>query len=187
MMTIRAITVLLLTMSAPCFAQGSRTSFSVVRQYLVADQVAAYVPIPDNLQVNRAYRPLLEDMLEHSLTFRRQCLRLAGNPLVNVRLNPSGPVWTRGVRAITHFVREASGGLNADITLARGQEEVELIAHEIEHVIEQLDHIDLASLAELHGTGVRLMPYAEPTFETTRAEQTGLRVAREVRDARKGD
>jgi hypothetical protein len=187
MMNIGAITAVLVAMSVPCAAQGSRTSFSVMHEYVAADQVALHVPIPGNLQADQAYRVLLESMLERSPTFRRQCQRLASTPHLTVRLNPSGSFWTRGARALTRFARGASGGLDAEISLARGEDEVELIAHEIEHVIEQIDEIDLSSLAALHDTGVRQTLYAGASFETSRAAQTGLRVAREVRDARKGD
>jgi hypothetical protein len=137
--------------------------------------------------VDQIYRPLLEWMLERSPTFRRQCLRVASSPQLTVRLNPSGSVWTRGARALTRFVRGTGGGLDAEIYLTRFDDDVELIAHEMEHVIEQLDEIDLSSLAELHDTGVRQSLSAGATFETTRAAQTGLRVAREVREARRGD
>jgi hypothetical protein len=58
---------------------------------------------------------------------------------------------------------------------------VELIAHELEHVIEQLDQIDLASLAALRDTGVRHAQGEGVVFETARATQVGLKVTREVR------
>ena len=186
-MNICAITAALVAMSVPCLAQGSRTSFSVMREYVAADQVALHVPIPDNVHADDSYRALLGSMLERSPTFRRQCQRLASNPRVSVRFKPPAAAWARGARGLTHFVREAKGGLDAEITLARGEDEVELIAHEIEHVIEQLDGIDLSSLAGLRGTGVHQTLYAGDAFETTRAERMGLRVAREFRDARKGD
>ena len=71
--------------------------------------------------------------------------------------------------------------------MGRFDDDVELIAHEMEHVIEQLDEIDLPSLADLPDTGVHHTLSAGVTFETSRAAQTGLRVAREVRESRQGD
>jgi hypothetical protein len=158
-----------------------------MHHYIAADLVALHVPIPDNLEVDPTYRPLLEWMLERSPTFRRQCLRVAGSSALTVRLYPSGSFWTRGARAITQFVRGAGGGMDAEIYLTRLDDEVELIAHEIEHVIEQLDEVDLSSLAELPDTGVHQTLSAGATFETSRAAQTGLRVAREVRETRRTD
>jgi len=186
-MNIRAITCVLFAMSAPCAAQGSRTSLTVMQEYVPAALVSDHVAIPDNLQVDPIYRPLLESMLEGSVTFRRQCVRLASERQLTVRLHPSGSFWTRGARALTEVVRGAGGTLEAEIVLARFDDEVELIPHEIEHVIEQLDRIDLSSMAQLPDTGVRHTVSADGAFETSRAAQTGLRVAREVREARRGD
>lgn len=59
------------------------------------------------------------------------------------------------------------------------QDHAELIAHEIEHIIEQLDGIDLGARATLPATGVRRC--ADGAFETMRAIRTGLAVAGEMR------
>jgi len=186
MMNIRALTFVFVAMSVPCFAQDSRTSSTVTQEYVAADLVALDVPIPENLQVDPSYRPLLQWMLERSPTFRRQCLRVAGNTKLTVRLFPSGPFWTHGARAVTRFDRTRAG-LVAEIHLSRFDDEVELIAHELEHVIEQLDEVDLSSLAELPGTGVHQVMSGSDTFETSRAAQVGLRVAREVRNNSRAD
>jgi len=186
-MNIRAITCVLFAMCVPCAAQGTRTSLTVMHEYVPAELVSDHVGIPDNLQVDPLYRPLLESMLESSVTFRRQCLRLASERQLTVRLHASGLFWTRGARALTHLVRGPRGRLDAEIVLTRFDDEVELIAHEIEHVIEQLDQIDLPSMAQLPDTGVRQTLSTDGAFETARAAQTGLRVAREVREARRGD
>jgi hypothetical protein len=187
MMNFSAVTCVLVTISVPCFAQGSRTSFSVTRQYVAADLVSNHVAIPDNLHVDAMYRPLLESMLERSPTFRRQCLRVASDPRLTVHLYPAGSTWTRGARAITHFVRGTGGGLDAEIYLTRLDDHVELIAHELEHVIEQLDQVDLSFRASLPDTGVSQSLSSDATFETTRAAQVGLRVAREVREIPMGN
>ena len=186
-MNIGAITCVLVAMSVPCAAQSSRTSLTVMREYVPADLISEHVGIPDNLQTDAGSRVLLASMLEGSPTFRRQCLRLASEPGLVVRIHPFGSSWTRGARALTHLVRGASGGLTAEIYLTRFDDEVELIAHEIEHVIEQLDDVDLSAMAERSDTGVHHTLAAEATFETSRASQTGLRVAREVHETRKGD
>ena len=54
----------------------------------------------------------------------------------------------------------------------------ELIAHEFEHIIEQLDGVDLAIMSRLRSTGVKRVGEVD-AFETRRAIVTGLRVARE--------
>lgn len=59
-------------------------------------------------------------------------------------------------------------------------DQVELIAHEIEHVIEQLDGVDLRVRATLPASGVRSRDHGDE-FETTRAIRVGRMVAAEVR------
>src|SRR4029453_3125811 len=59
------------------------------------------------------------------------------------------------------------------------QQSVELIAHEIEHVIEQLDGIVLSERADARTTGE-----AGSAYESGRAIERGRLVAREVRDSR---
>jgi hypothetical protein len=187
MKQIGAITFVLLMMAVPAVAQSSRTSLTVMHKYVAADLLPPVVPIPDNFQFDPGYRALLESMLDRSPTFRRQCLRVANDPTLTVRLHPAGSVWTRGARALGHMVRGSGGGLVADIYLTRSADDVEMIAHEVEHVIEQLDQIDLSSRAARRDTGVhRTLPDGD-TFETTRAMHTGLKVAREVRGPVRAD
>ena len=55
---------------------------------------------------------------------------------------------------------------------------VELIAHELEHVLEQLDDVNLTQLAQ--GPGVSSYGHeGSRSFETARARQIGLDVAAE--------
>ena len=55
----------------------------------------------------------------------------------------------------------------------------ELLAHELEHVIEQLDGIDLAVKASVANSGVRSC--VDGTFETSRAVRVGSVVAVQAR------
>ncbi len=55
---------------------------------------------------------------------------------------------------------------------------IELIAHEVEHIIEQLDGLDLARLARL--APVTVWATGDQRFETQRATQMGRLVAAEV-------
>ena len=50
---------------------------------------------------------------------------------------------------------------------------VELIAHEIEHIIEQLDGVDLRAKSRLRASGVRRVNADLEAYETTRAIVTG--------------
>jgi hypothetical protein len=53
----------------------------------------------------------------------------------------------------------------------------EIIGHEFEHAIEQIEGVDLRALASTRGSCV--YRHADGSFETKRARQAGLAVARE--------
>jgi hypothetical protein len=119
---------------------------------------------------------LLGEMLEHSSTFRQQCETIvaAGRRVrISVRIDQMP---TTGPRARAVVRRFAYGFLDVDITIAFGANYVELIAHELEHVREQLEKIDLCA-EEMKGHASR---DASGVFETDRAAQAGRLVWSEV-------
>jgi hypothetical protein len=153
---------------------------SVVHEYVPAPSaMPGQAAIPSNLQVSPLYRGLVEKMLSRSATFRRQVLRIAMAPHLTVRLEVAGTPWPKSVRAKTEFARK-DGRLTANIDITPQNGDVELIAHELEHVIEQLDDVDLAAQAARAHTGVRTSGTAGVVFETTRATQIGKKVAQEA-------
>ena len=79
-----------------------------------------------------------------------------------------------------------SAGIEADVQLGPSGDPVLLIAHEFEHILEQLDGVDLPSMATRVATGVRLVPESGH-FETDRAIAAGRQVASEVRRGRARD
>ena len=153
-----------------------RTGTGVVRAYVPADVPAAEsAPIPPVALEAGALRPLVEAMLRRSPTFRQQCRRLVNARLGSISLRRE---MLRGSRALTD-VTAVKGRLFAIVRLGAGDDDVELIAHEIEHIIEQLDGVDLRARAQLSGTGVFLC--SRGTFETVRSIRAGLKVAQEFR------
>jgi len=58
-------------------------------------------------------------------------------------------------------------------------------SHEIEHVIEQLDDVDLAAQARLPDTGVHSVSADSHVYETARALRVGLKVTEEVQAFRR--
>jgi hypothetical protein len=127
------------------------------------------------------YRELIETMLSESPTFRRQMLRIAGARELTIYLKMTAPLWARSVRATTQVVRTGNGLLAANIEIAPLHSDIELIAHELEHVIEQLDEVDLPAKAAQHDSGVYATTGGGVLFETIRATRIGQQVAREVR------
>ena len=126
------------------------------------------------------YRPVVEAMLRDSPTFRRQCVRIAGEAGLTVLLNVNPPPGRSDRRATTRLTREANGHLTAAVDIEPFQDTQELIAHEFEHIIEQLDGVNLAARAALPHTGVSAFGHRNPTFETTRAQRMGLKVVSEL-------
>jgi hypothetical protein len=122
-------------------------------------------------------------MARRSPTFRRQCARIAhaSDLVVQLEWRPA-PATSIDVRAETRITRKG-GRVTAIVRLRSVDDPVELIAHEIEHIIEQLDGVDLHARAAVTDSGVRLRGGKQPMFETTRATRVGLAVAAEMRQA----
>ena len=168
----------------PAIAQSSstfeRVSLTSVHQYVASEAIPRQLAPPPNLIVSAMYRPLVELMLRDSPTFRRQCVRIAGEPGLTVRLNVNSSTQRSDLRAVTRLTRDAKGELTATIDIGPLQDNQELIAHEFEHIIEQLDGIDLAARAALPHTGVSAFGHNITTFETTRAQRIGRKVLTEL-------
>jgi len=81
-----------------------------------------------------------------------------------------------GSRAQTTIERFQAGAVVAFVTLKFAEDYVELIPHELEHVIEQIEHVRLADEA------ARQEAWRSRTgaYETRRAMAMGLRVRQEV-------
>jgi hypothetical protein len=177
--------------AVPAFAQSSGTLFALdrssltsVRQYIATEAVPRQLVLPANLNVSPHYHALLEDMLHQSATFRRQCVRIAAETRLTIELRIAISPSRSDIRAKAEIIRQPMGHLLAAIEIFPLHNNVELIAHELEHVIEQLDEVDLASQARLPGTGVHSLSAESNVFETTRAVRVGLKVNEEVRVSR---
>jgi hypothetical protein len=124
-------------------------------------------------------RELLGRMWRTSPTFRRQCARL-----VEVRAEIEVTLVTRedlrGARAITKM--RVGEQLNVHVLLAQIDPlRVAHLAHEIEHVLERIDGVDLpfAALNGVRGVS-RVVDGASVAFETVRAAAVGQQVAHET-------
>jgi hypothetical protein len=136
--------------------------------------------LPRNLNVGDALRPALQGMWQRSRTFRAQCARIERAPMLQVALTQVRGTHA-GPGARTEFTR-SNGRLYAAVAVSRDLSSnslIVLIAHELEHVIEQLDGVQLTGRAQ---KGV--FRDANDRFETARADHVGQEVAREVRRAR---
>jgi hypothetical protein len=139
--------------------------------------------LPPNLILSRHSKPLVEKVWRHSPTFRLQCERIAQAQWLKVRLTFVPKTSAPGkYRALTTVNRQS--GL-ARIEIYAPNDYIELIGHEFEHVLEQIEGLDLASLAEEKGG--QTFRHADGAFETARALRAGRQVKSEYRRARSLD
>jgi hypothetical protein len=129
---------------------------------------------PPNIDAG-VFAPDIRLLLGRSQTFRAQCARIAADSRVHVRIEIVNTLDSG--RAQTTMHRYASGGLDADVLVLFGENYGELLAHELEHVIEQLDGVDLREEA-VEGRAWLLPGGA---FETRRAFLVGVQVLHEVK------
>lgn len=165
------------------------TSFAAVQQYSPADRFRSeQMEVPGNISVVPEYRLKLEMMLANSASFRRQCVRIANEPFLMVHLRHVPGRLAGRVRGISYISRSPAGRIVAHVVLPHAtlqplDEDIEMIAHEFEHIIEQLDEVDLAKKARRADSGVHTIDPARSVFETRRAFQVGRRVLEEVRQS----
>lgn len=152
----------------------------------VADAVAC-PQRPGNIQVTPVLERVVVSLLGVSPTFSKQCDRIAAEPLVRVMVGLLRKSDEACCRARTLLRRYPSGVLLAFVEIPsplRTEEYAELLGHEFEHIVEQIDDVELKAGAHRpEGTarsGAR-------TFETERAHLAGKAVAAEVQDNRAGD
>ena len=134
---------------------------------------------PANVVIPDGVRATVSAMLRASPTFRRQCARIDRTSALSVIVTRSLAAGRSGAGAFTRITRAPDGRIVAEIELSPSGDDVTLLAHEFEHILEQLDGVDLAAMAARSGTGVRHLLHP-PGFETERAIAIGRQVADEV-------
>ena len=138
---------------------------------------AAPTVLPSNLEAAPVFRRVLAAMLHSSPAFRRQCRRVSAGPGLQVSvLVEAPPGRPRSIRARTVLTHQDGLLRSAQVYLEPSVDAAELIAHELEHVLEQLDGIDLGAQA---GNGA-VWDSGNGSFETRRAIEAGRQVAREM-------
>ena len=136
--------------------------------------------VPLNIQVSPVLARVFEEILAASPTFADQCERIGAAKYVHVRVMPVMAVstTTRGT-ARTTMRRFSSRALLASVTIPvplTTNEYAEFFGHEFEHIIEQIDRVDLEALTRARAGASRL---SDGAYETTRARRVGLTIADE--------
>jgi len=120
-------------------------------------------------------RSTFVELLQRSETLRRQCARIAATPTLRVTLTLSASLSERGIGAVTNIDRFDTGAIRADVTLLLSRDYLEMLAHEFEHILEQLDGVILRDEVALG----RAWRKESGSFETRRAADAGMRALRE--------
>jgi hypothetical protein len=134
---------------------------------------------PCRLIVKPTLLGVIEDGWERSPTLRRQCDELAS---------------ARAVVALEWGAADSDShartrwGVQEGVVVARAAippvgNAIELVAHELQHVLEKVRGLDFEAEARRPGSGVWR---AVGGYETQAAIDVGRQVAKEVRDARRG-
>ena len=133
--------------------------------------------MPTNVVVPEPFPGLVRDMLALSPTFRAQCRRVAeaGHVRIILRLDMRSPHRNSAARA--EFTYTETGELLARIDLYLSTNYAPILAHEFEHVIEQIDRIDVPGLARERREAHEIEP---GVYETDRADSVEAVVEREM-------
>jgi hypothetical protein len=114
-------------------------------------------------------------LLQRSPTFQQQCRRIAASRFLRVTLHV-GTTVDVGASAQTIITRYDGGGIRAAVTLRFAEDYLLLLAHEFEHILEQVEGVDLRDEA----ASGRAWRMASGAWETRRAFKAGIRVRKEV-------
>jgi hypothetical protein len=162
-----------------------RTAFHVCRAWLSAAVLIAGVAhnahaangsigpcsVSNALQISSELQKPVDRMLRVSPTFLSQYCRIvrATGLLVGVRMDIE--LMERRLRARSVVRRYRSGLVVVAVAIAPGPRNEEWIAHEFEHILEQLDGLDLSKLARMRA---RQVWFSGPALiETHRAIEAG--------------
>jgi hypothetical protein len=137
-------------------------------------------PWPCRLVVKPTLLGVVEEGWERSPTLRRQCRELADASSVVV-LEWRQPRDSQS-RASTRMGTDSAGVVVAMVYVPPVGAAIELVAHELEHVLERTRGQDLAAEARRRDSGVWK---AIDGFESQRAIDIGRQVAREVEESRR--
>jgi hypothetical protein len=142
-----------------------------------AEEEPPIVLLPANLTVPNSLRPVLEKMIQRSPKFRQQIETLARRPGVRVNVSYGGLRGERRYHALSTVRRHQWGAMVVQTTLYVPSDIVEVMAHEMEHICEQIEGVDLRRLAAAKSEGILTF---SGHYETMRAIRVGQQVAREV-------
>jgi hypothetical protein len=144
------------------------------------EQDAGGYELPANVQAAEELRHVIHDLLSRSQTLREQCARIAAARHVRVTIAAvAASTFDAQMRARSIARRYESGLLIVLVEVPVSPDLPELLAHELEHVTEFIEHVDLPALARDRRSGVTQRKL-DGAYETERAEAAGRAAAAET-------
>lgn len=182
-----AMRVMAAVAMAACAVLAGDEAGAVPRALDAPCGVNACRALVDTFHVDPGLRADVRAMCERSPTFRRQVGRIVASDTA-ITMGFCVPRCSGLARARTLMTGDNGVLRRAQVEVRPDQAHslIENIAHEFEHVLEQLDRVDLARLARIRGSGVRATRYSKSAFETERASRIGRAAAEEYRLAQPG-
>jgi hypothetical protein len=144
---------------------------------LSAQEHSQLASIPANIHLTANARAAFVESMDLSTTVRRQAAVIRGAGHVQVVIRVTMPR-ASGSRARTTMVKRSGGSMLAEVEIPAGSEFAELVAHEFEHILEQIEGLDLSVLVRDPAAGVREV---QPGVYETRRAATAERAVRHER------
>lgn len=139
--------------------------------------------LPSNILMPDSMRPILCKMLKRSQTFRNQCYEINQSRHLRIIIKLVAEIHGARCRALSTVRRYTDGQVViTTLIVAARNNYVELISHEFEHAIEQIEGLDLRTLASAERD--RVYRTEDGIFETKRAIAAGIIVANEYNSYR---
>jgi hypothetical protein len=130
--------------------------------------------LPFNIDAGMLQSNVIE-LLQRSATFQQQCRRIEAVRVLRVTVRV-GTAIAPGALAQTVITRYDAGAIRAEVTLRFSEDYMLLLAHEFEHIIEQVEGVDLREQA----ASGRAWRTPSGAWETRRAASVGVRVRQEL-------
>src|SRR5690242_7107992 len=159
------------------YFRSSMEGFALVVTIALSQLLATQNRLPSNFKVPEKLQPVLEEVARRSPTFRGQLEELRHTPHFRMTVSYGNLSIWHVLRAESHVEKYEFGAVRVDTRLYTAQDIVEVIAHELEHVCEQIEGIDVRKLAHQRGSGVSDVG---GHYETKRAVMAGRQVAQEA-------
>ena len=140
---------------------------------------AARPPLSARIEIDPLLQPAVSALLHTSPTFVRQCARIAAARHVRlIVLATPAPREQLAPRARSVITRHVHGAIRAAVEIPINGEIAELLGHEFEHVLEQIEGLHLPSL--VRDGSDEVFEVQTGVFETARARAAGRAVAAEA-------